>query len=42
MFGGEIVKKKKFPFKKILSRISSALFLFVSDLSMLIITKLSI
>ena len=41
MFDGEIVKKK-FTFKNILSRISSTLFLFVSDLSMLIITKLSI
>ena len=41
MFDGEIVKKN-FPFQKILSRFSSALFLFVSDLLMLIITKLSI
>ena len=41
MFDGESVKKK-FPFQKILSRISSALFLFVLDLLMLIITKLSI
>ena len=42
MFEGEI-EKKNFPLKKILSQISSALFfLFVSDLSMLSITKLSI
>ena len=35
MFDGEIVKKN-FPFQKNLSQISSALFLFVSDLLMLI------
>ena len=41
MFDGEIVKKE-YSSKKILCQISSAPFLFVSDLSMLIITKLSI